>query len=305
MNITLTTSGVLIGCTILTLIVLGTIYALKKYFETIGPQSNKKSNISPIHTYPARSKHSPINIFQYRGTVLRFSLVTALAFAHICLSWTLYDTDFNPSYIPTDIEDIIETLPPRTPPPIKPPPPPEIVEIPEEDLIESEQPELKDMSIDDESTLPEVTPPPPKPTKQDKVPLPPPPPVEPEIKDIFKIVEDMPRFPGCEGLEGNKADKKACSDKKLLEYLYKHLKYPSIARENRVEGRVYIQFVIEKDGSVSNGKIIRDIGAGCGLAALKVVNDMNSLHSKWTPGSQRGNAVRVLYTLPVSFKLQH
>ena len=114
----------------------------------------------------------------------------------------------------------------------------------------------------------------------------------------------MPRFPGCENAGGSAAEKKACADKKLLQYLYKNLKYPAIARENGVEGRVYIQFVVERDGSVTDTKIVRDIGAGCGQAALKVVNNMNGLPNKWTPGRQRGTSVRVLYTLPVTFKLE-
>lgn len=97
---------------------------------------------------------------------------------------------------------------------------------------------------------------------------------------------------------------KACSDKKLIEYLYKNLKYPAIARENGVEGRVYIQFVVEKNGKVTDTKIVRDIGAGCGEAALKVVDNMNDLGEAWKPGKQRGTAVRVLYTLPVTFKLE-
>ncbi len=106
----------------------------------------------------------------------------------------------------------------------------------------------------------------------------------------------MPLFGGCSD--------KACSDQKLIEYLYKNLKYPAIARENGVEGRVYIQFVVERDGSITDGNIVRDIGAGCGQAALKVVNDMNNLATKWQPGKQRGKAVRVLYTLPVTFRLE-
>ena len=108
----------------------------------------------------------------------------------------------------------------------------------------------------------------------------------------------MPAFPGCEGMA--KAEKKQCADKKMLEYIYGNIKYPAIARENGVEGMVVVQFVIEKDGSITASKVARDIGAGCGDEALRIVNQM----PKWNPGKQRGRAVRVQFNLPVRFKLE-
>ena len=123
-----------------------------------------------------------------------------------------------------------------------------------------------------------------------------------EGEEIFKVVEQMPRFPGCENeLIDNKA-KEDCAKQKMLQYIYKNLKYPAIARENGVEGMCVIQFVVDKTGGVSNVKIVRDIGADCGIAALSVVEGMNKLPQKWTPGKQGGKNVKVLYTLPVRFK---
>jgi len=90
----------------------------------------------------------------------------------------------------------------------------------------------------------------------------------------------------------------------MLQYIYKNLKYPAIARENGVEGMCVLQFVVGTDGSVEDVKIVRDIGAGCGAAADVVVKGMNNLPEKWTPGKQRGRPVKVLYTLPVRFKLE-
>ena len=90
----------------------------------------------------------------------------------------------------------------------------------------------------------------------------------------------------------------------MLQYIYKNLKYPAIARENGVSGTVVIQFVVGKDGSVKDAELKRDIGAGCGEAALKVINAMNNLPQKWTPGKQRGRSVPVYFTLPVKFKLE-
>jgi protein TonB len=112
--------------------------------------------------------------------------------------------------------------------------------------------------------------------------------VEEEVveQEIFQIVEEMPAFPGGEG--------------KLMEYVAKNIKYPQIARETGIQGRVFIGFVVEPDGSVSNVKLLRGIGGGCDEEAMRVVKSM----PKWKPGKQRGKAVRVSYQIPVFFKLQ-
>ena len=118
------------------------------------------------------------------------------------------------------------------------------------------------------------------------------------------MVEQIPRLPGCENESGGETAKKQCADKKMLEFIYKNIKYPAIARENGVEGTCVIQFVVEKDGSVTDARVVRDIGAQCGDEALRVVNLMNSQGIKWTPGKQRGRPVRVQFNLPVKFKLE-
>ena len=112
--------------------------------------------------------------------------------------------------------------------------------------------------------------------------------VEEEVveQEIFQIVEEMPAFPG--------------GEQKLMEYVGKNIKYPQIARETGIQGRVFIGFVVEPDGSVSNVKLLRGIGGGCDEEAMRVVKSM----PKWKPGKQRGKAVRVSYMLPVNFKLQ-
>lgn len=114
----------------------------------------------------------------------------------------------------------------------------------------------------------------------------------------------MPRFPGCEDMSGTDKEKEDCAKQKMLEYIYGNLKYPAIARENGVEGMAVVRFVVNEDGSIVNAELVRDPGAGTGDAALEVVKKMNNMGQKWTPGRQRGKAVRVLYTLPVRFKLE-
>ena len=127
-----------------------------------------------------------------------------------------------------------------------------------------------------------------------------PPPKSPVNNEPFLIVEHMPVFGDCNDDMISKEEKKKCSDRALLTFLKQHLNYPAIARENGVEGIVVIRFIVEENGEISGAKIIRDIGAGCGQEALRVVNKMPA----WKPGRQRGHEVRVQYNLPVHFKLQ-
>ncbi|HLF62689.1 MAG TPA: energy transducer TonB [Saprospiraceae bacterium] len=122
-------------------------------------------------------------------------------------------------------------------------------------------------------------------------------------EEIFKVVEQMPRFPGCEELEGHNDQKYQCAQQKLLEFVYENLQYPSEARIAGVEGRVVVQFVVEEDGEITDVLAVRDIGYGCGAEVERIVISMNSMDEKWTPGKQRGKPVRVVFTLPVSFKL--
>lgn len=102
----------------------------------------------------------------------------------------------------------------------------------------------------------------------------------------FIIVENMPTFPG--------------GEKKMLEYVAKNVKYPQLAKEVGTQGRVFVSFVVEKDGSITNVTILRGIGSGCDEEAIRVVKSM----PKWNPGLQCGRAVRVSCNLPINFKLQ-
>ena len=121
--------------------------------------------------------------------------------------------------------------------------------------------------------------------------------------EVFKIVEEMPRFPGCEDLE-TEAEKKSCADAKMLDYIYSNLVYPAEAIEKNVVGHVVLQFMVETDGFISEIKIGREIGFGCGQAAVNVIESMNTMGKVWRPGHQRGKPVRVLYTLPIKFENQ-
>jgi len=118
-----------------------------------------------------------------------------------------------------------------------------------------------------------------------------------EKREIFIVVEEMPRFGDCETSGRGRLDD--CSTEQLLRFISKNIKYPKIASEVSLEGRVIAEFVVEKDGQVSQVKILRDLGGGCGEETLRVLNRM----PKWKPGRQQGEPVRVKYIIPVLFQL--
>ena len=113
-------------------------------------------------------------------------------------------------------------------------------------------------------------------------------PEPPKVEEtkVFDVVEEMPQFPG-----GNSA---------LMEYLGKNIKYPVVAEENGIQGRVVCTFVVERDGSITDVKVVRGVDSSLDKEAVRVVKSM----PRWIPGKQNGSAVRVKYTLPVTFKLQ-
>lgn len=119
-----------------------------------------------------------------------------------------------------------------------------------------------------------------------------------EDNTVFEVVEDQARYPGCENEKDNDAAF-ACFNEKIAKFLSKNVKYPSQARENNVQGTVYVEFIIEKDGSVTNPKALRDPGFGLGDEAVRVVK----LLPTFIPAKQRGRPVRVLFRLPVKFTL--
>ena len=124
------------------------------------------------------------------------------------------------------------------------------------------------------------------------------------IEEVFKVVDEMPRFPGCEVGVMTAAERRKCAEDNMLKFIYSNISYPDSARAKGIEGRVVLQFVVEKNGRVSDTKILKDIGEGCGEEALRVVNIMRDQNIIWRAGKQKGVPVNVQYTLPVKFKLE-
>ena len=115
---------------------------------------------------------------------------------------------------------------------------------------------------------------------------------EEEVTDeVFVIVEDMPRFQGC-------ADDQ-CTQMEIMKYIAKNTKYPPIAKENNITGRVFVSFVVDKTGKVTQVKVLRGVDKYLDAEAVRVVQSM----PKFKPGKQRGKTVSVQYSVPINFKL--
>ena len=174
-------------------------------------------------------------------------------------------------------EEVEITRQEDTPPPPPPPPAPPVAEVL---TVVEDDVKLDDVEIasteDDASTAQVEAYTPPAVVEEE----------EESEQQIFTVVETMPEFPG-----GQMA---------LLKYLSNSIKYPVIAQENGIQGRVSCSFVVNKDGSIVDAEVVRGVDPTLDKEALRVINAM----PKWTPGKQRGKPVRVKYTVPVTFRLQ-
>ncbi|MEM9846536.1 MAG: energy transducer TonB [Bacteroidota bacterium] len=291
----------LIGLLCLCVLVLGVIFLMRTLLSKRTKQD--WSDLVDANTnVVGRNKYPAVNAFKWSNTFFMLALTIALGIVVMAFNWTQYEERV---FILEDLDTFTDDLtqePPRTstpPPPLPLPPPPVIEEVPEEELVEEEEIEFVDMTIDEATTIA----PPPKAVAKPSTPPPPLPPTPEEEDPIFVVVEDMPRFAGCEKIT-DKQEAKQCSETRLMQFLYKHLKYPSIAKENGIDGICVVKFTVERDGRVSDIELVRDKGGGLGTESMRVVKLMQQQDIRWRPGMQRGKPVRVRFTLPVKFKLQ-
>ena len=245
-----------------------------------------------------RSKY--FNLNKNRSINLKIGFILALSFTILAFNWTVEDATQVDYQIDETIDtESIEVV--RTTQLEKPTPPPDVVkptelfkevetiEFTNEPIEPKVSSNLSEVDFDDINL--------PLPKKKELPPSPPPPPV-PDEDDFFTIVEEMPRFGDCAD-KLTKNERKMCSDQAFLSYVSQHVKYPAMARENNVQGTVVIEFIVNKKGKITDATILRDIGAGCGQEALRVIKQMPN----WTAGQQRGRSVNVKMKLPVRFRL--
>ena len=221
------------------------------------------------------------NIETHKVTFFLMGMVVALALLFVGFEWSSTLSKLDETVIVQDVlaEEEIE-LTQRDPEPPPPPPPPE-PEVPDVIEVTEEKVETKiDLSsLEDDQSKAQV-----------QTYTPPPPPkavVEEATEEIFVVVEQQPEFPN--GMAA------------LMKFLGDNIKYPVIAQENGIQGRVITNFVVERDGSISDVQIVRGQDPSLDKEAIRVIKTM----PKWKPGQQRGKPVRVRFTLPVVFRLQN
>ncbi len=204
----------------------------------------------------------------------QIGLVFALAVVLLAFEWKSYEKQelsiMNRMVDDTPEEMVEVTLQEKPPPPPKPPQQTTVIEIVEDDVEIEDEIEI-DVEADEETIVEEYIP-----IDDDD---------EEEETQIFTVVESMPGFPG--------------GDAARMKYLGTNIKYPTLARESGIQGRVFVTFVVETDGRVTDVKILRGIGGGCDEEAVRVIKNM----PKWNPGKQRGKSVRVQFNMPILFKL--
>ncbi|MDD3320532.1 MAG: energy transducer TonB [Paludibacter sp.] len=208
-----------------------------------------------------------------KSVFLLMGFVVGLSLLFICLEWSKevikYEVFNNSSYIDEGVE-IIQTVEKKKLPPTPPPPPIKSIENIEivENTTETKPVDFKsdidpNEKIDIVKVMPAKT--------------------EDDGGDVeFRVVEEMPQFPG-----------------NIFKFLSENIHYPIIAIENNVQGQVICQFLVNKDGTIDDISVIRGVDRNLDKEAIRVIQSM----PKWNPGKQRGKAVKVRYTLPITFRL--
>ncbi len=216
-------------------------------------------------------KNPQADLERKRGTFLLGGLLFAVAVVLVAFEWKTFERKVQKTQtLNLDLmeEERVPPSQPEPPPPPKPEPTTVIEVVEDEEEIEEEL-EIEDMEVDENTEIADFEE------------------AEEEVKEekIFTVVEDMPEFPG-----GQEA---------LFKYLGEETKYPSIAKDAGIEGRVYVSFTVNTDGTIQDVKVLRSPHPSLAKEAKRVVRGM----PKWKPGKQRGKPVRVNFKLPVRFTL--
>lgn len=224
-------------------------------------------------------KNPKVNLEKKKTLFMEIGLVVTLALILIAFEWKSSEG------IQTDFAQMQETvmeeemIPITQPEEVKPPPPPEpvqvvdVINIVDDDVDIDDDMDIFDTEFTEDAAVQIVE----FSDEEEEV----------EEEQIFVIVEDMPGFGGGDS-------------NKFREYIQKNLKYPDIAAENGIQGRVFVSFVVEPNGEVSNVRVVRGVDPSLDREAVRVVESS----PKWTPGKQRGKPVRVSFTFPIIFVLQ-
>ncbi len=223
------------------------------------------------------AKKSPkADLESKRGIFFEIGLIIALAVVLLAFNYRSYERSGGLN-LQVQVDDTPEEIIPITKQEVKPPPPPPpkqvtVINIVKDDVEVEDDIEI-DVEADQETEVEDFTP---IVEEEEEV----------QEMEIFTVVESMPTYPG--------------GDAARMKFLQENIKYPQMARESGIQGTVYVTFVVEPDGSVSDVRVLRGIGGGCDEEAVRVIKAM----PKWIPGKQRGKPVRVQFNMPIKFTLQ-
>lgn len=211
-----------------------------------------------------------------RSLYMQTGLVIVLALTLLAFEWKTYERaeyDLGQRQDQEVMEEVIvNTKQEVKPPPPKPPPQTTILNIVEDDVEVDMDIEI-DAEADDKTEIDSYVP-----VVMEEE--------ESGETEIFTVVEESPAFPG--------------GDVARIRFLQENIRYPQMARESGIQGTVYVTFVVEKNGAVTDVRVLRGIGGGCDEEAIRVIKAM----PKWNPGKQRGKPVRVQFNMPIKFTLQ-
>ena len=230
-------------------------------------------------------KKSPkVDLRKNSGLYFVIGLALVLFISRRAIEWKTFEKNYDYETLTVEDEVIPITEQIKTPPPPPPPPPPapQVIEIVqdeedvEETVIESTETneeeivEIVDVEVEEEE----------------------------EEEDVpFAVIEDVPIFPGCEGVK--KSERRDCFQKQINIHIHKNFRYPEIAQEMGIQGRVYVSFIISKDGSITNISM-RGPDKNLEKEAHRIISKLPLM----TPGKQRGRPVRVPFSIPIIFRLQ-
>ena len=212
-------------------------------------------------------KNPKISIERKRGLFFQIGLVITLLVVLVAFEWKSYEkTDYSLGQLQMDdLEDEMIPITRQEEKPPPPPPPPEIIEIVEDEVEIENELEVEDTETDENEFI-----------EQEE---------EDDSDEVFMVVEQMPVFPG--------------GDVGLMKFIQKTTKYPPIAKENDITGKVYVTYVVNKKGKVTSVKVVRGVDKYLDAEAVRVVK----LLPYTTAGKQRGKPVNVQYTIPINFTL--
>ena len=211
-------------------------------------------------------KNPKVSLENKKGMFFQIGLAVTLLAIFIAFEWKSYDkTNYNLGDLNLDDmeEEIIPITRQEVKPPPPPPPPPEIIEIVEDEVEIEKELEIEETETDEDEIIE----------------------IEEDDEEFFMVVENMPEFPG--------------GDLGLMKFIQKNVRYPAIAKEYNITGKVYVSFIVDKQGNVTNVKIVRGVDKNLDAEAVRVVSSL----PKYKPGKQRGKAVRVMFTIPINFTL--